>query len=395
MEPDGAGRLNARKRRAVGLIAFSLLALAAASLTWLVPSLGQIGKSQTAGAKPVSQLPPRQIYPSTYEFATMSTGWAVFARPTETAVFKTVDGGKSWRLSGRLPASYGATIQFLDTTHGFVLTGNPQHLYRTTDGGAHWTELAIPEERTSGITFTDRRRGSSSAPPKLSGLPVVYTTDDAGDTWGRLPDPPEDSYGPVFRNSEAWLSARASQPGALHVYRSDDRGLTWVPVDVPRPPVPVSTGPTFSNAQVTLLPGSGVAVIVSISPNCGKPAPCSPVRDEMQFVSFDHGNTWTAVQLPPVSFYYHDIVYQDAVHWWAISSGSLYKSSNSGQTWEFISLIPQSPEPTVLHVIDAQHAWAQVSMFQSRDGGSYRASEVAFTSDGGLTWKPVLPPNVF
>src|SRR6202171_3574781 len=110
MEPDGAGRLNARKRRAVGLIAFSLLALAAASLTWLVPSLGQIGKSHTGVANPCAQLPPRQIYPSTYEFATMSTGWAVFARPTETAVFKTVDGGKSWRPSGRRAGRYGATL---------------------------------------------------------------------------------------------------------------------------------------------------------------------------------------------------------------------------------------------------------------------------------------------
>jgi photosystem II stability/assembly factor-like uncharacterized protein len=356
-------------------------------MTWIVPTLHLGEPKAPAGQVRPVPLPPR-IVPSAYEFATMSVGWAVVARPTETIVFKTTDGGKNWRQSGRLAAGFGATMQFLDTTHGFLLTGNPQHLYRTTDGGAHWTELAIPDERTSGISFTDRRRGSS-----LNGLRIAYTTDDGGDTWRRLPDSPEDSYGPVFRNSEAWLSTRASASSALHVYWSYDRGLTWAPVDVPRPPARESTGPILSNAQVTLLPGAGVAVLVSVGPSCGKPAPCA-APDEAQYVSFDRGKTWTAVPPPRPEISYRDIVYQDAMHWWAIGSGSLFKSSNSGQTWEYISSIQQPQEWIVLHVIDAQHAWVQISTFQTRAGGSFRVSAVAVTTDGGLSWTRVLPPQV-
>jgi photosystem II stability/assembly factor-like uncharacterized protein len=395
MEPEPVSRLTGRKRRAVGLIAISLLALGAAGMTWIVPTLHLGDPKTTAGQ--VLPVPSPQIFPSTYEFATMSIGWAVFARPTETTVFKTVDGGKHWRPSGRLAASYGASMHFLDTTHGFVVTGNPQHVYRTTDGGAHWIEMVMPEERTYSMTFTDRRRGSLLAPPRPPNLslPVTYTTDDGGDTWRRLPDPPADSYGPVFRNAEAWLSSNSS--GSLHVYTSYDGGLSWSPVDVPRPPAsqPVSKGPVFANAQVTLLPGAGVAVYVAVGPSCGKPAPCLS-SDDAQFVSFDRGNTWTAVPPPPKAFSYRDIVYQDAVHWWAMASGSVFKSSNSGQTWELVSSVGEGSGPAVvLHVIDSQHAWAEISVFQTRAGGSYRASAVAFTTDGGLSWKAVTPPKVF
>jgi photosystem II stability/assembly factor-like uncharacterized protein len=395
MEPDAASRLTARKRRALGLIAFSLIALAAASLTWIVPGLRE--SSKATGATPASQTPsPLPIYPSAYEFATISTGWAVLARPAETRVFNTADGGKHWKPSGRFAGSYGATIQFLDTTHGFVVATNPQHVYRTTDGGAHWTEIVMPEDRAYYMTFTDRRRGSVLGPSRPPNpVPVIYTTDDGGDTWRRLPDPPADSYGSVFRNSEAWLSATSSGPP--HVYTSYDGGVSWIKVDLPRPPGPASTGPTYANAQVTVLPGAGVTVAVLVGPSCGKPAPC-PSSDAAQFVSFDRGNTWTSIPQPPPAFNYRDIVYQDAQHWWAIGSGSLFKSSNAGQTWQQISTatpLPPPPPQFVLHVIDSQHAWVELSMLMSATGGAnYRMSTVIVTGDGGLTWTRVTPPKI-
>ena len=139
MEPGStASRLTARKRRAVALIAISVFALAAAGLTWIGPTLhlGDAANSKTTGANPVSTTPsPPPIVPTTYQFASLSVGWAVVTRPLETKVFKTVDGGKHWRLASQLAGSYGATIHFLDTTYGFLVTGNPGRVYRTTDGG--------------------------------------------------------------------------------------------------------------------------------------------------------------------------------------------------------------------------------------------------------------------
>jgi len=400
MEPGPASRLTARKRRAVALIAISVLALAVAGLTWIVPGLhlGGTANSKTTASNPVSTTsPPPPFYRTLYDFATPTVGWALVSRPMDTAVFKTVDGGKHWRLSSRLEGNVGATIQFLDTTHGFVVTGAPNRLYRTTDGGAHWAVLMMPEDRAYGIRFSDRRRGSSLVPPTaLHPATALYTTDDGGETWRMLPALPQDAYGPVFRNAEAWLSVSAPPSDSLHVYRSFDGGLAWSSVEVPRPPASnrLPDGPTFANAEVKLLPGAGVAVLASVGPSCGKPVPCA-TPDQGKFVSFDHGGTWTAVPNPPPAFNYRDIAYQDSVHWWALGSGSLFKSSDGGYTWQFISSVPEPPQGRPeLHVFDALHAWAQSSIFITTAGGAFQVFAVVATSDGGLSWTRVPPPQI-
>jgi photosystem II stability/assembly factor-like uncharacterized protein len=383
MEPGStASRLTARKRRAVGLIAISVLALATAGLSWIAPGLhlGESSTSKTAA-----------VYPTMYDFATVSVGWAVVARPIETTVLKTLDGGKHWRLQNRLGGSYSATIQFVDTTRGFVVTGNPNRLYRTTDGGTHWTLAVMPLDRTYGITFSDARHGSSSVPATF----VNVRTADGGDTWLRLPDAPKDSYGPVFRGTEAWLGAYATPLGRVHVYNSFDGGLAWSSVEVPVPPAfkPKSSGPQFFTAQVRLMPGAGVAVLLSVGTECQKNTPC--VRpDEVQFQSFDNGGTWKGLPPPPAEFGFGDIAYQDSVHWWAIGRGLVFKSSDAGYTWQQIAPMAPAAGQFALHVVDAQHAWAQNSMFMTQEGGGFQLSAVVVTNDGGLSWTRVPQPQL-
>jgi photosystem II stability/assembly factor-like uncharacterized protein len=100
-------------------------------------------------------------------------------------------------------------------------------------------------------------------------------------------------------------------------------------------------------------------------------------------VSFDRGLTWTEVLLPPGAFFYFDIAYQDAVHWWAIGKGSLWKSSDAGQTWQETLPDVPLPAPYQLHVFDSKHAWARVY-----------PSLAMVTNDGGLSWTRVIPPKV-
>src|ERR1700687_1539825 len=392
--------MEARKRRAVGLIAVSLLALAAASLTWIVPDMHLCGpaKSKPTGADPVSTTSaPPPFYRTLYDFATPSVGWALVSKPHNAEAFKTVDGGKHWRRASRLEGNVGATIQFLDTTHGFVVTGAPNRLYRTTDGGAHWAVLMMPGDRAYGIRCSDRRRGSSLVPPTaLHPATALYTTDDGGETWRMLPALPQDAYGPVFRNAEAWLSVSAPPSDSLHVYRSFDGGLAWSSVEVPRPPASnrLPDGPVFANAEVRLLPAAGVAVLVSVGLHCGNPVPCA-TPDQRKFVSFDRGGTWTAVPPPPPDFNYSDIAYLDSAHWWALGSGSLFKSSDGGYTWQFISSVPEPPQGRPeLHVFDALHAWAQSSIFITIAGGSFQVFAVVATTDVGLSWTRVPPPQI-
>jgi photosystem II stability/assembly factor-like uncharacterized protein len=395
--------MEARKRRAVGLIAISVVAMVVASVSYVLPGLQLGGKAKpnSITANTAARTPsPAPVYPIAYDFATMSTGWAVVARPIETSVFKTVDGGKHWRLAGRLDeGTYGATIQFVDSTRGFVVTRAPDRLYRTSDGGTHWVRATMPGEGAFRVMFTDPYRGSALVPPPSpTGRQSVFTTEDGGSTWRRLPDVPQGASDPVFRASEAWISASGSPPDGFHVFASYDRGLAWSSVEIPHPAYrqPLPDGPQVFSAEVTLLPGGGVAAHVRVGVACRAKGLCAV--NEALFVSFDRGGNWTEVPMPPRGFTYRDIAYQDATHWWALGGdGLVYRSSDSGQTWELISSMAPTKigEATpALQIFDAQHAWAHVSVSLFTFAGTVQTSAVLVTNDGGHTWTRVLPPAV-
>jgi photosystem II stability/assembly factor-like uncharacterized protein len=401
MEPGTAGRLSARGRRAVALITVSLLAMAVASLAWIVPGLhlGGTASPKTAAATPS----PPPSYPTSYSFVNRSMGWAEVAGPGGgSTIFKTDDGGNHWRELTTLVGHWTGTLQFVDATHGFVLT-DPFQFYRTTDGGIHWGPVAIPQGQTRGITFADARHGWSMVPPATqSELPAMYATADGGDTWMRFSDLPQDSTGPAFRGSEAWLGANGYEAGRLHVYASFDGGLSWTSRAVPRPPGSIAEAadpPAFA-AQVALLPGAGVVVMVNTGPECQKAPPCG-AYDEAEFTSFDGGSTWKYVAHPPADdqdIGYQGIGYQDATHWWAATaSGALFKSSDGGQTWKQISSQQLPGQFTTFHFVDSQHAWAQVDtpVVRSTAGGLVRgfASTLLSTGDGGLHWVKVSTPQ--
>ncbi|HEV2033866.1 MAG TPA: hypothetical protein VGU71_06665 [Candidatus Dormibacteraeota bacterium] len=398
MEPSPASRLTARKRRAVGLIAFSVLALAVASLAWIVPGLHQGDTANPITRAATPSLPPS--YPITYAFVNRSLGWAEVARPGGgSTIFKTEDGGNHWSQLTTLVGNWIGTLQFVDPTHGFVLTSHPNQLYRTTDGGAHWVPIAIPQGQTGGITFADARLGWSVVPPASpSQLPAIYLTTDGGDTWVHFSDLPQDTYGLVLRGSEAWLSAQGYEAGRLHVYASFDNGLTWTSRAVPRPPgsVAEAANPPAFFARVALLPGSGVMVFVSTGPMCQKSAnPCS-IYDVAEFASFDGGSTWTYVPPPPGEYF--DSGYEDARHWWAAVGGTFYKSSDAGRTWKQIPGVLLPPGRYSFHFFDSQHAWVQVStpVVDSQDPEQVRRyfSMLLFTSDAGLHWVKVNSPKL-
>jgi hypothetical protein len=364
-------------------------------VTWIAPGLvpGGAPNSQTTAATPSS----RPTYPTAYAFANRSMGWAVVGRPEGgSTIFKTEDGGKHWRLLATLVGNWTGIIQFFDTTHGFVFTTHPNQIYRTSDGGAHWVPVAIPQGQTLGI-FADARHGWSIVPPVGPGkAPTLYLTSDGGDTWGHVADLPRDSFGPVFRGPDAWLGAGGYTAGRLHVYASFDGGLSWSPREVPRPSTlrsEAANPPSFYAGVVGLFPGAGVVVFVSTGPNCQTTAgQCGPY-ETAEFTSFDGGNTWAYVPPPPGEYF--DIGYEDARHWWVAVGGSLFKSSDGGQTWTLVSN-QMPPGRYSFHFFDSQHAWVHVStsLVNSQDPDQVRgyASALLFTSDGGRHWVRANPP---
>jgi len=323
------------------------------------------------------------LNPVTYDFVTPTLGWAVQQLWTPTtpaggfSVFKTTDGARHWHSQLVLESSFVGfvpiSIQFLDQMHGFIGVGDPfEQLDRTVDGGATWDSLRLPSgsHRVEGVAFTDTNHGWLL----VGGLvPLLYATDDAGNNWRRLPDPPSDASGLSYRSpGEAWMGGAG--PGPPHVYLSTDDGKVWARVDLP--PRPGTSWPAGNPvpASVELLPRSGVVAHI---PPADQP---ELTKFSVSLTSFDHGNSWRNVPVPPGV-----VAYQDTLHWWAIKGKALFKSSDAGQSWTMVTnALPDMQY--IPHVLDSKHAWALTVVV-----GGYG---LALTGDGGLHWSQATVPPV-
>jgi photosystem II stability/assembly factor-like uncharacterized protein len=95
------------------------------------------------------------------------------------AIYVTHDGGSSWQSTTPLPGAF-SIVDFVDSQHGWATDGSI--LYRTSDGGQHWTQLPTSEslKNVSQLDFVSEQIGwaiSSTTPNS------VLKTVDGGYTW--------------------------------------------------------------------------------------------------------------------------------------------------------------------------------------------------------------------
>jgi len=61
-------------------------------------------------------------------------------------IIRSRDGGKTWELMYIIPPGYSSQLNFVDSLNIFTsaLTGAPNRLSKTTDGGASWNDISLP-----------------------------------------------------------------------------------------------------------------------------------------------------------------------------------------------------------------------------------------------------------
>ena len=169
-------------------------------------------------------------------------------------IYKSTDAGKTWSFLGLRDAGQIATIRIHPTNPDIVyvaVTGNPfigtkeRGVYRTTDGGKTWKNLLFVDDLTGAadlelqpgnpnVVFASIWHGQRKPWTIISGAMEggIYKSTDAGDHWtklgGGLPNQ-------LFGRSNVAISAAMpnriyalieAKPGS-GLYRSEDAGATW------------------------------------------------------------------------------------------------------------------------------------------------------------------------
>ena len=364
--------------RRVGVIGFAVAVIAATGVWSAWPAAQSIEKPAAASSLSVLSGP----FLATYDFLTPELGWSVVidysAFRSRAWMFKTVDGGAHWEREYFTRALGDRVyLHFFDALHGFAYTGYP---FRTVDGGVHWLTIDVPGTRPY-VTFSSPTQGWAEAFDARG--PHMYLTVDAGKHWtslGTVPagsgvlQPSSEIHSSPFREDcEGWLGSNGQSPSTVFV--TTDCGHSWQGIEIAHMGSPVNRNVRIATS-VRLVSDGGVAVFFG---------------DTMleAVISYDTGSTWQGLALPAAIPTSGALTLLDSTHWWVFSNGLIYKTDDSGSSWQETQPfgLPPSMSFQEARAIDRTHAWVSLASSSGLDRQS-----LAVTSDGGDHWELVSEP---
>jgi photosystem II stability/assembly factor-like uncharacterized protein len=282
---------------------------------------------------------------------------------TEKAVYKSVDGGLSWKPTPLGAVGFVATLK-VHPRLGTVYAGTSTGLFRSADGGASWRRLSrgLEGDAVFALVFSpDSARTVYAGVDTILERGGVFKSGDGGASWrfsGR-------GISALFINS---IAVNPDNPDTLWViggtvpFKSTDRGKTWTRV---RPG-----------------PGDGRATQVAVDPHDGSTVylllPDGTLRR-----THDGGQTWESAGDPGTSSSgYGRVVIDPRVPATLYVAGlGIARSADGGATWT------KSPgEPADLVFYDLALAPSAPATLYGTGAGGAGGSRVLRTLDGGATW---------
>jgi photosystem II stability/assembly factor-like uncharacterized protein len=281
----------------------------------------------STGVAPIGAI---TVAPSDANIVWVGTGDQANARSSYSGrgVFKSTDGGATWAFMG-LPDSHhiarivihpkDPNIVYVAAMGHLFSTNEERGVFKTTDGGKTWKKVLYVNDRTGAIDLVLNEKNPATLyaamydkqrlPWRLiEGGPetAVYRTTDAGATWQRLggglptgnlgrigldiyTKNPNILYALVENVNAAGERGGAGRGGTSIVgnelYRTDDAGKTWTKTT----DVNVADGKApYSFNQIRVDPGNDKRVIVN---------------SDVMTVSEDAGKTWDDRRIWPNGFF--------------------------------------------------------------------------------------------
>lgn len=246
-----------------------------------------------------------RIHPTNPDIVYVAALGHAFGKNEERGVFKSIDGGSSWRKVLYVSDGAGAVDISLDEANPRILYaaiweasrsfwqissgGSESGLWMSTDGGESWIDIGDRPGLPKGIKGKIGFAASPAKPGRVWALIEhtteggLYRSDNYGDTWERV----SDNQNLVSR---AWyyihITADPVDPETVYVnnldlWRSNDGGRNFVMI----------TTPHGDNHDIWIDPRNNQRMIQG--------------NDGGANVSFNGGETWSTIYNQPTAQFYH------------------------------------------------------------------------------------------
>jgi photosystem II stability/assembly factor-like uncharacterized protein len=339
-------------------------------------------------------------------------GWGIGGlNKASDHVFRTPDGGQTWQDVTPPQPAPGAGSSF--TTLGYFMNeatawvvygyaadsgGVPPFLkvWKTGDGGSTWSYSSIDTSLAPGeafspyfLNFADAQHGWLMVylgAGMMHAYVALLMTIDGGVTWTDILDPFTENgiqsfpkTGMVFVDPQTGWLTRDGQgvDPSPHIFRTTDSGVIWMRLELPAPADTPNLYDSYACGNYS--PNAFSALSVAIVMKCLDNESYKSEKNYAYFTS-DGGITWQTTPLPA------DYNLGEGLYFFSPQSGlalghKIYKTSDGGQTWEFIQQVSWDGQFSFLSM---DLGWAHVYNDQGENA-------LVKTVNGGKTWTMLHP----
>ncbi|WP_439642228.1 hypothetical protein [Gemmatimonas sp.] len=265
---------------------------------------GDAGKTwEFRGLYNAGQTGAVRIHPTNPDIVWVASYGDIFKPNNERGVFKTVDGGKTWKKTLYVSDSTGAMdvelqpgnpnvvyawMNRIERKPWSIISGSREGgFYKSTDGGETWKNIrgtGLPNELTGKGNIAVTAANPQRLYALVEALPGggLYRSDDGGERWQQVNSTPGLITRPFYYTSLGAdpNNADVVYGGAETFYKSTDGGKTVTPFRTPH----------GDNHDIWINPKDSNIMVQS--------------NDGGANVSFDGGKTWSSQDIQPTAEFY-------------------------------------------------------------------------------------------
>ncbi|HCT56012.1 MAG TPA: hypothetical protein DGD08_02240 [Gemmatimonas aurantiaca] len=243
-----------------------------------------------------------RAHPTNPDMAWVAAYGDIFKPNTERGIFKTVDGGKTWKKTLYVSDSTGgmdvelqpgnpnvvfAWMNRIERKPWTIISGSREGgFYKSTDGGETWKNIrnGLPTQLIGKGNIAVTAANPNRLYALVEALPGggLYRSDDAGENWQLVNSTPGLITRPFYYttlNADP-TNADVVYGGAETLYKSSDAGKTVTPLRTPH----------GDNHDMWINPTNGNTMVQA--------------NDGGANVSFDGGKTWSSQDVQPTAEFY-------------------------------------------------------------------------------------------